>query len=101
MKKAIEYYSELIKEWEEYEDKFELKGLCYEEFLIIKFKQIQEEAIRETVKECAENAEANIEFIGWLNENLEYYNIIKDQDYELSIDKNSILSIADKLIKEL
>lgn len=52
--------------------------------LIRVIKQVQIDAIKETCEECAENAELDSD---------SYENIF--------VDKNSILSVADKLIKEL
>jgi len=54
-------------------------------------KQAQEYAIRETVKECVEQARMKEVWEG--NTGREYCDTI--------IDANSILSVADKLIKEL
>ena len=54
--------------------------------LIEVIKIVQKETIKETVQECAEN--------------VKLYFIDLEQS-EQEIDKNSILSIADKLIKEL
>ena len=76
-------------------------------------KQAQEEAVRETVKECAENTKLNHLYYNEWDHKMTYLKLKNsgfprcDQDgYQygvdiLEIDKNSILSIADKLIKEL
>ena len=61
-------------------------------------KQIQEEAIRETVKECAENVLILLEPLNgkpYTDKSIFTYATL------ISPDKNSILSIADKLIREL
>lgn len=62
-------------------------------------KMAQEEAIRETVKECAENAETIIsdDFLLELGK----FGKIKAPSNKDYIYKPSILSVADKLIKEL
>jgi len=75
MKKANEY----IKNWSFY-DKIPTKEL---EAII---KLAQEDAIRETVKECAESAKL-------------YF--VDLEQTEVEIDGQSILSVADKLIKKL
>lgn len=83
MKKAYEYLDEIESiEFPQSDDMFHRNSVV--EKLI---KQIQEDVIRETVQECAENAE------------IEEY----DEHFQYSphVNKNSILSIADKLIKEL
>lgn len=78
MKKAEEYLDGI------WETEFNgLDELDYFNILAI-IKRVQEEAIRETVKECANSATLEWDFV-----------------HGTSIDKNSILSIADKLIKEL
>ena len=61
----------------------------------------QEDAIRETVKECADAASLEcFEFKeDWMDEPINI--TIDDYGNIYGIDKNSILSVADKLIKEL
>ena len=78
---------------EEYDYKC-YKGNSHKELFSIRevrelIKLAQEDAIRETVRECSENAEA-IE--GW---NTGY------SGSAASVNKQSIFSVADKLIKEL
>ena len=60
----------------------------------------QEDAIREAVRECAENAEwSYVEYDYKAPEGVE---VVGDSEYGYNyIDKYSILSVADKLIKEL
>lgn len=63
----------------------------------------QEDAIRETVKECAENVLLSIDDIVEKS-NGQSYLVVDGNHYSetfINIDKQSILSVADKLIKEL
>ena len=82
MKKTEEYLEEL------FEEPFNLEegNIEYDFYKII--KEAQEDAIRETVKECAKKAECI--YIG-----TEGHNDI------FIVDKESIFAVADKLIKEL
>ena len=59
----------------------------------IKFAII--DAIKETVKECAEKARTKEDRSYWSGQ------VWDDGPLPIIVDKNSILSIADKLIKEL
>lgn len=108
MKKATQYVYEHfdltkpIEDWDDfdsiryYSNKFPsntnnlLMGEIYD--LI---KKVQEEVIRETVEECANSAITR--------EAVEYWSgqVWDDGPLPIVVDKNSILSIADKLIKEL
>ena len=63
-------------------------------------KTIQEDAIRETVKECYISSEIRV-LNNDTSEEGELYTYLEDGCFSYSIDKNSILSVADKLIKEL
>ena len=63
-------------------------------------KQIQEEAIRETVKECNKYAEIRVVENALIEEG-ETYSSYDDGVFTFFVDDKSILSIADKLIKEL
>ena len=77
MKKAEDYFdimSSLI-----YMDCDEHRDEAYKLIRIV-----QEDTIRDAVEECAENAELD-----------------SDSYENIYVDKNSILSVADKLIKEL
>ena len=75
----------------------------YQEAIIEIIKQVQIETIRETVKVCADNAEADVYFKGWLaEESLKSGESFEEgEDYEVYVIKSSILEVADKLIKEL
>lgn len=64
-------------------------------------RQIQIDTIRATVQACADSADADVEFIGWLSEQQLNGNFISGEDYEVCVIKSSILEVADKLIKEL
>ena len=77
MKKAEEYFKDFCLPSNQ-----ELLQVKYDVILLL--KRAQEDAIRETVKECADNAETVYVCAG---------NSI--------VDKNSILSVADKLIQQL
>ena len=91
MKKTIEYCDEFVNNRNPNESIFDV------------FRRIQEDAIRETVKECAENAEINF--------NTNDKEFISDIDFsfrdgdgnwcKISINEDKIYSVADKLIKEL
>lgn len=71
------------------------------ELLLEIIKEIQIDAIQETVQVCADSADADVEFIGWLSEQQLNGNFIPGEDYEVCVIKSSILEIANKLIKEL
>lgn len=89
MKKAEEIVKYLDLEFDS-----EINRPFYTEIIIKVIKEVQEEAIKETVKECAENAKAYSI----------YPNHVNNEDGEMEffdVNRNSILSIADKLIKEL
>lgn len=66
----------------------DLLRVKYDVLLLI--KQVQIDAIKETCKRCSDEAEMT---------GISYRNDKSITDYE--VDKNSILSVADKLIKEL
>ena len=98
-----------LKSAEEYYNDYNLKcyrGVCNKELfskreMLELIKQAQLDAIQTTVKNCAEEADANVEFIGWLNENKEVYNIQEGQDYEVRVIKSSILNVAEKRKEKL
>ena len=64
-------------------------------------KQVQVETIKETVQACADNAEADVEFCGWFDDQRILGDCKEEEDYEVYVIKSSILEVADKLIKEL
>ena len=66
-------------------------------------KEIQIDTINETVQACADNADADIEFLGDLaRESMKSGEpFLSEEDYEVYVIESSILSVADKLIKEL
>ena len=64
----------------------------YDIKLVIKYAQI--DAIKATVQACADNAAADVTFVG------NPYDP-EDDSYEVYVIKSSILEVADKLIKEL
>ena len=63
-------------------------------------KQIQEDAIKETVKECNNYAKVRVVENALIEEG-ETYSSYDDGVFTFFVDDQSILSIADKLIKEL
>ena len=71
--------------------------------LIEVIKIVQRETIRSTVQVCADSADADVTFCGWLAE--ESLNsgepFEEEEDYEVYVIESSILEVADKLIKEL
>ena len=73
------------------------------ELLLEIIKEIQIDTINETAQACANSAEANITFCGWLaEESLKSGEPFEEgEDYEVYVIESSILSVADKLIKEL
>lgn len=95
MKKAEEYID--TSNWN---DKWFWK---IEEEVIKAIKQAQIEAIEETVKLCAENAEADIVFLGDLaQEQLKSGEpFLSEEDYEVYVLKQSILNCAEILKKEI
>ena len=66
-------------------------------------KQIQIDTIKATVQACADNADADVEFLGDLAEESVRSGepFLSEEDYEVYVIKSSILEVADKLIKEL
>lgn len=80
MKKAEEYFQE-----------------CFQNNrnIIDTIKQVQEDTIREAVKECANFARTREATEFWSGQ------VWDDGPLPIIVDKNSILSVADKLIKEL
>lgn len=96
MKRAEEYLKEL------FEEPFELVEDSIEKDFYDIIKRVQEETIRETVTECVNNA-GLLEDGRKLNSNkyrIEAYNTYYIET-DIDIDKQEILSVADKLIKEL
>ena len=97
MKKAEEYLKQLFQEPYNLEE-----GSIEYDFLQV-IKEVQIDAIKTTVQACADNADADIEFLGDLAR--EYTNpdepFLSEEDYEVYVIKSSILEVADKLIKEL
>ena len=83
MKKTVEYLKEL------FEEPFELEEDSIEKDFYIVIKAAQEDAIREAVEECSIQAKAvqGHDALTW--------------EPKLLVDKQSIFSVADKLIKEL
>ena len=96
MKKAEDIASELFNG---------LIGSTYERKIIVKnIKQIQEDAIRETAKLCSESAQ--LSYAQYNCELPEYceepFNCTCDERENWHyIDRNYILDVGDKLIKEL
>ena len=91
MKKADEYLNdnrELLEDIMDGKLSFAI-ALNYLETVI---KKAQEDAIRTTVKECAENADADYTING---------NRFIDDSIEVFVINSSILSVADKLIEQL
>ena len=66
-------------------------------------KEIQIDTITETCQACADNADADIEFLGDLaRESMKSGEpFLSEEDYEVYVIESSILSVAEKLIKEL
>lgn len=64
-------------------------------------KKIQTDTIKSTVQACADNAEADIEFCGWFDDQRILGDCKEGEDYEVYVIKSSILEVADKLIGEL
>ena len=93
MKKAEDYIIE--KETDHWADQ------DYSKSDIIRWiKQAQIDAIDETVKRCAENAE--IDFIDLTSDRIfDYSECLWDDDVEVIINKESIFSVAEQLKKEL
>ena len=73
------------------------------ELLLEIIKEIQIDTIKETVQACADNADADVTFQGWLaEESLKSGEPFEEgEDYEVYVIESSILEVADKLIKEL
>ena len=73
------------------------------ELLLETIKQIQIDTIKETVQACADNADADINFLGDIAiESMKSGEpFLSEEDYEVYVIKSSILEVADKLIKEL
>ena len=73
------------------------------ELLLEIIKEIQIDTIKETVQACADNADADITFCGWLAEESSKSGepFEEGEDYEVYVIESSILEVAEKLIKEL
>ena len=73
------------------------------ELLLEIIKEIQIDTIQETCQACADNADADVYFNGWLaEESLKSGEAFEEgEDYEVYVIESSILEVADKLIKEL
>ena len=73
------------------------------ELLLEIIKEIQIDTIKTTVQACADNADADVEFCGWLaEESLKSGETFEEgEDYEVYVIESSILEVAEKLIKEL
>jgi hypothetical protein len=81
-----------MKKAEDYLNKYKGEGVfTYEVFKSVALKAIrdaQEDAIRETVKECASKARTA-------------FKQLDNDTWEVFVDKDKILSVVNKLIKEL
>lgn len=66
-------------------------------------KRVQADAIKETCQACADNADADINFLGDIAREsiISGEPFLSEEDYEVYVIKSSILEVADKLIKEL
>ena len=66
-------------------------------------REIQIDTIKETCQACTDNADADVTFCGWLaEESLRSGEPFEEgEDYEVYVIESSILSVVDKLIKEL
>ena len=91
MKKISDYFEGISLEVK-YDNGYNI--IINREDLYNVIKQIQIDTIKSTVQACADNAEADITFVG------NPYDP-KDDSYEVYVIKSSILEVADKLIKEL
>ena len=103
MKKAKEYFKEECLPMTSQEE-YELWCRTYDMFPYIEraIRKAQEDAIRETVKECAKSAKM------WLTGVNGGFEVIRrktpyfsSDGTHIEIDSLSILNVADKLIKEL
>ena len=82
-----------MKTPEEYLENLTFNPNTLAEEVIDIIKQVQKETWNEAIDKAADSADADINFIGWLSENLEYYNIQEGQDYEVYVLKQSILKL--------
>jgi uncharacterized protein YpmB len=99
-----------MRKSEEYFDKipynFDIPNI--KEWICDQIKQAQEDAIREAVKQCAESAETKSFKLSKYSKTPRW-KVVKDEeevdlfsyDFKTEVNKKSILSVADKLIKEL
>ncbi len=89
MKRSKEYLKELFEEPFDLEDE---NSIDYDFLQVI--RMAQEDAIRDTVQECARNAYCDL-----IHPPDEDYPELEESEY--MVVKSSIFSVADKLIKEL
>ena len=66
-------------------------------------KQMMKDTIEYTLQQAVENAEVDVNFMGWLAEESIKSGepFIEGEDYEVYIINSSILNIKDKLLKEV
>lgn len=95
MKKAEEYLQESFG-WGNESQELTWYVKSWKDFI----KRIQEDTIRETVKECNNYAKVRVVENALIEEG-ETYSSYDDGVFTFFVDDQSILSIADKLIKEL
>lgn len=98
MKKISDYFEGISLEVK-YDNGYNV--ITNREGLYDAIKQIQIDAIKATVQACADNANADVEFCGWLDDQRILGDCKEGEDYEVYVIKSSILEVADKLIKEL
>lgn len=101
MKKAKQYLEEAIEIDDNHGSPWYENGIYdgYDEPILKAIKQAQIDAIDETVKRCAE--EANLLINNLSSTDKEYNDYYKCGDDEISVNRLSILQVANKLKKEL
>ena len=100
MKKIEDYFKNKDLEVK-YLDGYDIR--INRELLLEIIKEIRIDTINETCQACADNADADIEFLGDLAREsiVSGEPFLSEEDYEVYVIKSSILEVADKLIKEL
>lgn len=95
LKSAEEYLPELFEEPYDLENDNSIESDFYK---II--KEAQRNAIEYALTLASENADAEVEFMGWLADQHERMKFIEGEDYEVYVINSSILNLRETLFKE-
>ena len=89
-----------LKSAEEWKDIFMQNPDITAEEAIDWLKDIQRNCVEYTLQIASENADADIEFMGWLADQHERMKFIEGEDYEVYVINSSIIDLKETIFKD-